>query len=66
MEKINLAPIIENFMSKAERMGYGTSSFRKTKRTTSCYTENKDQYVINYDLSVYKCTARDFDHKYSI
>lgn len=32
-----------------------------------CYVENSLQYVINYDLSVYKCTARDFvSKKFSI
>lgn len=30
---------------------------------TSCYTENMKQFVINYDLNVYKCTARDFNNK---
>lgn len=28
-----------------------------------CYTENMQQYVINYDLNIYKCTARDFSNK---
>lgn len=31
-----------------------------------CYAENMSQFVINYDLSVFKCTARDFNHKYSV
>lgn len=31
-----------------------------------CYAENMNQYVVNYDLQVYKCTARDFSEKYSI
>lgn len=31
-----------------------------------CYTENMKQFVVNYDLSVFKCTARDFSEKYSI
>lgn len=31
-----------------------------------CYAENMNQFVINYNLSVYKCTARDFSEKYSI
>lgn len=29
----------------------------------ACYTENMQQYVINYDMNVYKCTARDFSNK---
>lgn len=28
-----------------------------------CYTENMQQYVINYDLNIYKCTARDISNK---
>lgn len=31
-----------------------------------CYSENMKQFVVNYDLSVFKCTARDFSSKYSI
>lgn len=31
-----------------------------------CYAENMNQYVINYNLLVYKCTARDFSEKYAI
>lgn len=31
-----------------------------------CYAENMKQFVVNYDLSVFKCTARDFSPKYSI
>lgn len=29
-----------------------------------CYTENMKQFVVNYDLSVFKCTARDFSEKF--
>ena len=28
-----------------------------------CYAESMSQFVINYDLNVYKCTARDFINK---
>lgn len=31
-----------------------------------CYTENMKQFVVNYDLSVFKCTARDFSPKYAV
>ena len=31
-----------------------------------CYAESIAQYVINYDLSVYKCTARDFSANHSV
>lgn len=33
---------------------------------SGCYAENMRQFVVNYDLSVFKCTARDFSEKYSI
>jgi len=29
-------------------------------RCKTCYVESMSQFVISYDLSVYKCTARDF------
>ena len=46
---------------------YGYPVLRSLSRScVSCYTENIDQYVINYDLNVYKCTARDFDDKNTI
>lgn len=31
-----------------------------------CYTENMKQFVINYDLFVYKCTARDFTEEQAV
>ena len=32
-----------------------------------CYAENMNQYVVNFDLKLYKCTARNFkDKAYSI
>lgn len=34
-----------------------------THSALSCYAENMQQYVINYDMNVYKCTARDFNDK---
>ena len=29
-------------------------------------TDNMEQFVINYDMKVYKCTARDFTEKYCV
>lgn len=47
--------------------GYKKTKFSIPHLHTCCYAENMKQYVINYDLSVYKCTARNFvNEKYSI
>lgn len=45
--------------------GYATwdSFSAHTYSPLSCYAENMRQYVINYDMNVYKCTARDFSEK---
>lgn len=61
-----LRPYISDFCSLAKLKGYRTSSPGIRRRCVTCYTENVDQYVINYDLSVYKCTARDFDSAHCI
>ncbi|KGN75438.1 hypothetical protein HQ47_01775 [Porphyromonas macacae] len=63
---MSLVDIIKRFTDKALEKGYSTTTELNQTRCTSCYTENADQYVINYDLSVYKCTARDFNEKFSI
>ncbi len=57
---------IDNFIYKAINSGYHNVDFAPKSRCISCYTENMDQYVINYNLDVYKCTARDFDGKFCI
>lgn len=47
--------------------GYKEASLSIPRLCNCCYVENMKQYVINYDLSVYKCTARNFvDKKFSI
>ena len=61
-----LRPLVSDFCSLAKLKGYRTSSSGIRRRCVTCYTENVDQYVINYDLSVYKCTARDFDSAHCI
>lgn len=46
-----------------------TQGYKKSLPDLSCYqcyTENMKQFVVNYDLAVFKCTARDFSPKYSI
>lgn len=61
-----LSPKIEAFKDKAKDLGYAIRSDDMSIQCTSCYVENVDQYVINYDLNVYKCTARDFSPKDAI
>ncbi|WP_028895938.1 radical SAM protein [Prevotella sp. HUN102] len=63
---MDLNKSIQNFCQEALIKGYSVPDNILRNRCLSCYTENADQYVINYDLSVYKCTARDYDKKYSI
>lgn len=60
------ADLIRQLVEKAQRMGYRSENNVVRRRCVSCYTENADQYVVNYDLSVYKCTARDYDKDHSI
>lgn len=63
---LNVSDRIREFINLAKDMGYRITNQTLTPRCISCYTENIDQYVINYNLDVYKCTARDFDGKFSI
>ena len=49
---------------EAVKKGYNIHGL--SQRCTTCYTENMEQFVINFDLNVYKCTARDFNNKYCI
>ncbi|MDR0789609.1 MAG: radical SAM protein [Bacteroidales bacterium] len=47
--------------------GYDVENiYMPSSRGIGCYTENMLQYVVNYDGLLYKCTARNFDNKYSI
>ena len=57
---------INSFLRQARNKGYKVLDFALNPRCVSCYTENSDQYVINHNLDVYKCTARDFDGKFCI
>lgn len=57
---------ISAFKEKAIEMGYNTNSPTISTKSMACYAENMNQYVINYDMSIYKCTARDFDNRFSI
>ena len=40
--------------------GYHTRGTSLPSSCSWCYAENMNQYVVNFDMKVYKCTARDF------
>lgn len=58
------SPIIKEKMGKFISAGYKKT--HSSLGVASCYTENMKQFVINYDLFVYKCTARDFRREMAI
>lgn len=49
--------------NNAVEKGYKINQYVQSHRCSTCYVENMEQFVINYDLNVYKCTARDYDGK---
>lgn len=57
-------PQLEQELQVCIDEGYSTTGNRLA--CTQCYTENMKQYVINYNLQVFKCTARDFTRTQSI
>lgn len=57
---------LERFEEAAHARGFTVMQSIPTVRSTTCYTENADQFMVNYNLDVYKCTARDFDGRFSI
>ncbi len=57
---------VEILRTESFNKGYNIIEQTNSQKCISCYTENMEQFVINHDLYVYKCTARDFDKKYSI
>lgn len=61
-----LSPKVSRLMEEALEKGYSIRRDSLSPRCTTCYTDNMEQFVVNYDLNVYKCTARDFNGKYSI
>lgn len=61
-----LSEKVDALRDKAYKDGFNINVQNAMKRCTTCYTENMEQFVINYDMNVYKCTARDFDKKFSI
>lgn len=55
--------VIKEKMDVFTKVGYQTQRVMLPHLNCGCYVENSLQYVVNYDLSVYKCTARDFISK---
>ncbi len=47
-------------MKAFHEAGYRTLGTTLPAKCAWCYAENMNQYVINFDMNVYKCTARDF------
>lgn len=63
-EDVNtLSEKIKDKLSLFLKEGYHATNTTAPSFNRGCYVENMLQYVINYDLSVYKCTARDFVSK---
>ena len=46
--------------------GYCILNQKCKARCISCHVENYNQYVINHNLDVYKCTAREFDMSHCV
>ena len=57
---------VQALRAEAVEKGYNVSKQNLMRKCATCYVDNIEQFVINYDLNVYKCTARDFSEKYSI
>ena len=57
---------VQALRAKAEEKGYNVSKQNLLLKCATCYIDNMEQFVINYDMNVYKCTARDFCERYSI
>jgi uncharacterized protein len=53
--------LINEKLKLFKEKGYKTMS--SIALPSYCYVERINQFVINYDLSLYKCTARDFKNK---
>lgn len=62
----DLSAKVAQLNKSAYEKGYSIRHPNFSLRCMSCYTENMEQFVINYDMNVYKCTARDFDKKFCV
>lgn len=62
-ENVNtISDVIVKKMKRFHDYGYRTRGNTLPTFCNWCYAENMNQYVINFDLKVYKCTARDFNN----
>lgn len=57
---------VDELRNSAYEKGFNIIMQNSMNRCATCYTENMEQFVINYDMNVYKCTARDFNNKFCI
>ena len=55
--------LLFNVIETINKAGFCINSFRFKHTFASCNTDNFNQTIINYDGTVYKCTARDFNEK---
>lgn len=62
----DLSAKVTQLKKYAYEKGYCIRNPSLSRRCMSCYTENMEQFVINYDMNVYKCTARDFNKKFCV
>ena len=51
---------IFDFINYANNCGFIVNYLQLELKGTTCYADNYNQVLINYDGYVYKCTARDF------
>lgn len=55
-----ISDVIKEKMEKFSEAGFKIGNVSIPRFNCGCYVENMLQYVVIYDLTVYKCTARDF------
>lgn len=61
-----ISNIIKDKMESFRNAGFMTRGTSIPCFSNWCYAESMNQFVINYNLDVYKCTARNFDSNHSI
>lgn len=54
------------FITTLQEAGFKVSFLDFSRGETTCYADKMNSVVINYDGSVYKCTARNFSHENSL
>lgn len=53
--------VIDNFVKECQTRGFVCTYLNLKYQLCSCYADNLNEVVINYDGRVYKCTARKFN-----